>query len=105
MRRYEPTLIVTRVIVERNDRSVYDELFHEGVNVIRGENSSGKSTVLNFIYYGLGGDLSDWSAVARLCTRVIIEVRINGSLVTLSRGISTTGSHPMEIFGGDYAAA
>ena len=103
--RYEPTLIVTRVLVERNGVSVYDEQFHEGVNVIRGENSSGKSTVLNFIYYGLGGDLSDWSAVARLCTRVVVEARINGSYVTLSREISTTGSQPMEIFGGDYATA
>lgn len=82
--RYEPTLIVTRVVVERNERPVYDEPFHEGVNVIRGENSSGKSTVLNFIFYGLGGDLSDWSAVARLCSRVVIEVRINGNLTTLS---------------------
>ena len=34
--RFEPTLIVTRVIVERNDRAVYDEAFHEGVNVVRG---------------------------------------------------------------------
>jgi hypothetical protein len=103
--RYEPTLIVTRVVVERNDQSVYDEVFHEGVNVIRGENSSGKSTVLNFIYYGLGGDLSDWSGVARLCTRVIVEVRVNGNLVTLSRDISTSGSQPMEIFGGAYSTA
>jgi hypothetical protein len=105
MMRYEPTLIVTRVVVERNDRCVYDEAFHEGVNVIRGENSSGKSTVLNFIYYGLGGDLADWSAVARLCTGVIVEVRINGNLVTLRREISTSASQPMEIFGGDYSAA
>src|ERR1700722_18089291 len=102
---YEPTLIVTRMVVERNERSVYDERFHEGVNIIRGENSSGKSTVLNFIYYGLGGDLSDWSAVARLCTRVIVEVQINGNLVTLSRDISTSGSQPMEIFGGAYSTA
>ncbi|MEA2876058.1 MAG: hypothetical protein QOF14_1254 [Hyphomicrobiales bacterium] len=105
MTRYEPTLIVTRLVVERNERAVYDEVFHEGVNVIRGENSSGKSTVLNFIFYGLGGDLSDWSAVARLCTRVITEVRINGNAATLSREISTSGQQPMEIFGGDYAAS
>src|SRR5215211_4678864 len=103
--RYEPTLIVTRVVVERNDRTVYDEAFHEGVNVVRGENSSGKSTVLNFIFYGLGGDLADWSTVARLCTRVIVEVRINGNMATLSRDVSTTTGQPMEIFGGDYEAA
>jgi hypothetical protein len=105
MMRYEPTLIVTRVVVERNDRAVYDEAFHEGVNVVRGENSSGKSTVLNFIFYGLGGDLSDWSTVARLCTRVTIEVRINGNMATLSRDVSATTGQPMEIFGGDYESA
>lgn len=106
MTRFEPTLIVTRVVVERNDKPVYDEAFHEGVNIISGTNSSGKSTVLNFIYYGLGGDLSDWSAVARLCSRVIIEVRINGLMATLSRDISPDSTmQPMDIFGGDYAAS
>ncbi len=106
MTRYDPTLIVTRVIVERNTQPVYDEVFHEGVNVIRGDNSSGKSTVLNFIFYGLGGEFSDWSAVARLCTRVTVEVRVNGNFATLSREISlTNGQQPMEIFGGSYEAS
>ncbi|MER9644733.1 AAA family ATPase [Mesorhizobium sp. M0239] len=101
--RYEPTLIVTRVVVERGKLVVYDEKFHEGVNVVRGDNSSGKSTVLNFIFYGLGGELGDWSAVARLCTRVIVEARINGRIATLSREISeTSGQQPMEIFGGPF---
>ncbi|HEY5305329.1 MAG TPA: AAA family ATPase [Pseudolabrys sp.] len=106
MTRYEPTLIVTRLVVERNERAVYDGRFHEGVNVISGTNSSGKSTVLNFIYYGLGGDLADWSAVARLCTRVIVEIRINGHVGTVSRDISVTSTlQPMDIFAGDYEAS
>jgi len=88
--RYNPTIVVQRVIVLRNEETAYNEKFHEGVNVIRGENSSGKSTVLNFIFYGLGGDFKDWSAVARLCTRVVVEARINGSVLTLSREISLT---------------
>jgi len=102
--RYEPTLIVTRMIVERSGKAVYDELFHAGVNVVRGENSSGKSTVLNFMFYGLGGDLTDWSTVARLCSRVVLEVSLNGNKATLSREISETSTmQPMEIFGGSYA--
>ncbi|MGY4456582.1 hypothetical protein ACVWYI_000542 [Bradyrhizobium sp. LB13.1] len=105
MTRYNPTLIVKRVVVERNDRPVYDELFHVGVNVIRGENSSGKSTVLNFIYYGLGGDLSDWSEVALLCSRVLVEVSLNGLVATLSREISSQNGQPMEIFGGSFEAS
>ncbi|QDM18964.1 hypothetical protein FNL56_25850 [Tardiphaga sp. vice304] len=103
MTRFEPTLIVKRLVVERREAVVYDERFHAGVNVVRGENSSGKSTVLNFIFYGLGGDLSDWSAVARLCSRVIVEVSLNGLSATLSREISeTSGLQPMDIFGGAY---
>ena len=105
MMQFDPTLIVTRLVVQRNDQSVYDEHFHEGVNVIRGENSSGKSTILNCIFYGLGGDLADWSEVALLCTRVILEVQLNGKPATLSRNISKTSGQPMEIFGGEYEAA
>jgi len=101
--RYEPTLIVTRMVVQRGEKVVYDEAFHAGVNVVRGENSSGKSTVLNFLFYGLGGDLTDWSTVARLCSRVIVEVSLNGNKATLSREISVSSSmQPMDIFGGTY---
>ena len=105
MTRYEPTLIVTRLVVERNDAVAYDERFHPGVNIIRGDNSSGKSTILNFIFYGLGGDLSDWSDVALLTTHVHIEVLLNGNPATLTREISEKNGQPMEIFGGDYETA
>ncbi|KIZ47325.1 MULTISPECIES: ATP-binding protein [Rhodopseudomonas] len=105
MIRYEPTLLVTRLVVERNSFIAYDETFHQGVNVIRGENSSGKSTILNFIFYGLGGDLAAWSETALLCSRVVVEVRINGNPATLSRDISSQAGQPMEIFGGDYESA
>lgn len=103
--RFDPTLIVRRLVVQRNEHSVYDERFHEGVNVIRGENSSGKSTILNCVFYGLGGDLADWSEVALLCTRVVLEVELNGKLATLSREISQTPGQPMEVFGGDYESS
>lgn len=78
MTRFEPTLEVLRLVIERNGQPVYDEAFHHGVNIIRGENSSGKSTILNSIFYGLGGDLKAWSEAALLCTRIIVEVSVNG---------------------------
>ncbi|ESY03934.1 AAA family ATPase [Mesorhizobium sp. C386A] len=105
MMQFEPTLIVKRLVVYRNTNRVFDELFHPGVNVIRGENSSGKSTVLNFLFYGLGGDLADWSAVALLCSSVSVEVSINGNSATLSRQISEQSGQPMELFGGDFEAS
>lgn len=101
--RYRPTLVVKRLVVMRNTATAYDEAFHAGVNIIRGENSSGKSTILNFIFYGLGGDLKDWSDAARLCTRVFIEVSLNGKVATLSREVASETGQPMEIFGGNYA--
>lgn len=105
MTRLDPTLSVRRLLVERNSAPVYDAAFHAGVNIIRGENSSGKSTILNFLFYGLGGDLYDWSEVARLCTRVSVEVLLNGKVATLSRDISTEPGQPMDIFGGAMEAA
>src|SRR5260221_5731357 len=102
MTRFDPTLLVKRVVIERGDRVAYDERFHTGVNVVRGENSSGKSTILNLIMYGLGGDLTDWSDAAKLCTRALIEVELNGNVATLSREISTERGRPMEIFGADF---
>jgi hypothetical protein len=105
MTRLDPSLLVNRLLVERGTTAVYDEKFHAGVNIIRGANSSGKSTVLNFLFHALGGDLTDWSEVARLCTRVTVEVSFNGKIATLSRDVSTEARQPMDIFGGPMSAA
>jgi hypothetical protein len=97
---FKPTLMVERMLVERDSQSVYDEMFHRGLNVVRGDNSSGKSTVLNFLYYGLGGDLTDWSEAARLCSRVLLQVNINGDTATLARDVTTKARPAMDIFAG-----
>jgi hypothetical protein len=93
------------MIIERSNRKVYDERFHSGVNIIRGDNSSGKSTILNFIHYGLGGDVSEWSETALLCDRVAIEVQLSGKTATLSRQVSENSRQPMEIFFGSLEDA
>lgn len=105
MTRFEPTLIVERMRIDRDNISVYDENFHSGVNVVRGENSSGKSTILNFLFYGLGGDLFDWSAAAQRCSRVMVQVRINGKVATFSRDVSDKPRQPMDIYAGEIEAA
>lgn len=102
---FEPTLVVERMRVERDAAIAYDEEFHLGVNVIRGDNSSGKSTILNFLFYALGGDLNDWSKAARLCTRVLVQVRINDTVVTLARDVSTKPKRPMDLFAGEMDLA
>lgn len=57
MTSYDPNLQVESLTIFRRGHRVYDEKFHTGLNIIRGENSSGKSTIMDFIFFGLGGDL------------------------------------------------
>jgi len=42
-------LSLNRFVVFCKGSPAYDEKFHSGVNIIRGENSSGKSTIADFI--------------------------------------------------------
>ncbi|OUI79804.1 AAA family ATPase [Acetobacter tropicalis] len=105
MMQFEPSLFVTRMVIKSNSLIVYDKLFHQGLNIIRGENASGKSTILNFIFYGLGGDLSEWSDAALQCTQVLIEAELSGKPITLSREVSQKHGQPMNVFGGPYDLA
>lgn len=98
--RYDPSLFVRRMLITRGAHSAYDERFHQGVNVIRGENSSGKSTILNFLFYGLGGDLTAWSEYALLCDDVYIEAEFSGKLISIKRAVSEKSGQPMEVFAG-----
>ncbi|MCW1986384.1 UNVERIFIED_ORG: vacuolar-type H+-ATPase subunit D/Vma8 [Sphingomonas sp. R1F5B] len=105
MTSYNPRLSVTRMIVKREAHRVYDAKFHPRLNIIRGENSSGKSTILDFLFYGLGGDLTDWREAALACSEVILEVNLNGHPAVFSREISDTSGRPMRIFLGPFDEA
>ncbi|HEX8289664.1 MAG TPA: AAA family ATPase [Pyrinomonadaceae bacterium] len=102
----KPYLFLQRlVIVSHAGKIAYDEKFHHGVNIIRGKNSSGKSTIANFIFYGLGGDFNNWTTEARKCREVFAEVSINKAVLTLKRTVTEHKSQPMSIFWGDYETA
>ena len=81
---------------------VYDASFHHGVNIIRGDNSSGKSTIANFLFYCLGGDFDNWTNEAKTCREVFAEVEINQATLTLKRIVADHSRQPMSIFWGDY---
>jgi peptidoglycan hydrolase CwlO-like protein len=99
----KPTLFLNRLIVRtHNNQIAYDEKFHIGINIIRGQNSSGKSTIANFIFYVLGGDFNNWTTEALKCKEVIAEVRINDAVITLKREIKEAGLQPMSIFWNTY---
>ncbi len=94
-------------IITENGAVAYDEQFHRGVNIIRGDNSSGKSTITHFIFYVLGGDFNAFVPEARMCATVFAEVEINGAVLTIKRDIvrSEEGSIskrvPMSFFFGN----
>ena len=73
------------VIVADEYKYAYDETFHRGVNIIRGQNSSGKSTIIRFIFFALGGCYGDFVPEALRCKSVVAEVEVNGTILTLRR--------------------
>jgi uncharacterized protein (UPF0335 family) len=88
-----------RIRVTRENGVAYDEAFHRGVNIIRGENSSGKSTISDFIFYGLGGEFDRWKDVAARCSAVRLEIETEKSLMTVHRSVGSK-QEPIFIFYG-----
>lgn len=78
------------IVVSEDGQYAYDEPFHPGVNIIRGHNSSGKSTIIRFIFFVLGGCYSDFTPEALRCRSVIAEVEINGRYLILKRNLDKT---------------
>ncbi|AYB32382.1 ATP-binding protein [Chryseolinea soli] len=99
----DPSLFLRRlVIISYTGTVAYDQHFHKGLNVIRGQNSSGKSTIANFIFYILGGDYNNWTTEASKCREIYAEVLLNDSVATLKRGITQAVHQPMSIYWGSY---
>ena len=99
-------LFLNRLVVITHQGTIaYDELFHKGVNIIRGKNSSGKSTISNFIFYALGGDYNNWNAESLKCREVFAEVSINNATYTLRRNVSASLKQPMSIYWGNFEEA
>ena len=94
------------VIVTHDGKPAYDETFHQGINIIRGQNSSGKSTIVRFIFYVLGGCYSDFVPEALQCRFVLAEVELSGTILTLKRNLDRAddgrviNKSPMNIYYG-----
>src|SRR4051812_15366009 len=97
---FKPTLSVRRLIVTRRGQPAFDATFHNGVNIVRGENSSGKSTIMELLAYALGSELRYWKREALLCDYTIAEVAINGTAVTLRRTINDSKLNALDIYWG-----
>lgn len=101
-------IFLNRLIIYTNKGEIaYDEEFHKGVNIIRGDNSSGKSTITHFMFYVLGGAFNDWVKEAKQCSHVIAEVEFNGAVMVLKRELNfnsntkkSNAQEPMYIYWG-----
>jgi len=102
---HKPTIAVRRFAVSRRGRLAFDAEFHNGVNILRGENSSGKSTIMELLAYGLGSELRYWKKEALLCDYTILEALVNGTPVTLRRAISDSKLNPLDIYWGSLEEA
>lgn len=105
MTQYKPFLTIKRLVITKGNSIAYDEKFTTGVNIIRGVNSSGKSTISDFIFYGLGGDVTKLKNEARQCSFVFVEASLSGKVFTLKREVAEGGRKGMDIFSGGYDAA
>ena len=93
----KPSLRVERLIAKENAATVYDELFHTGINVLSGSNSCGKTSIVQLLVYGLGYEVKNWKVEAGRCTRVYIGVNINGTSITLKRDNAQTEKQALSI--------
>jgi hypothetical protein len=82
---YRPTLTIEKLKVFKGKKVVFDEKFHEGINAIVGRNGGGKTSIIQLLVFGLGYEVSNWKSEAKLCDRVMLEVKANGKLLTLER--------------------
>lgn len=98
----EPTLRVNRLVVFQNNHVAFDCSFHIGVNVIRGRNSSGKTTVMDLLAFSMGAENIRWKPEALRCTATVVEVQLNGAVACLRRGIDAAQQQPMSIFWGGF---
>ena len=102
-------LFLRRLVIYTNEGNIaYNETFHKGIDIICGENSSGKSTITHFIFFVLGGDFKDFVPEAKKCQVVYAEVEANGLIFTIKREIEINERNninsrvAMHLFLGDF---
>lgn len=102
---FKPTLKINRLLVFQNGHKAFDCKFHSGVNVIRGRNSSGKTTIMDMLAFSLGAENIRWKQEALMCTDTLVEVELNGKIATFRREISDSLKRPMAIYWGKLESA
>lgn len=100
-----PTFIVKKLKVYQHGHEAFTCSFHKGLNIIRGRNSSGKTTIMDLLAYSLGAENIKWKPEALLCTSTLVEVLLNDEPACFKREISAETQKPLSIFWGDLEKA
>lgn len=96
-------IIIERLIVHNFLGNIACDLtFKLGLNIISGENSSGKSTILDFIAYTLGAENINFKPAAEKCTLSFLQIRIFNQIITLMREVNKKNQTGLSIFLGSY---
>tara|TARA_R100001369_G_C3325403_1_gene169660 strand:- start:3587 stop:5506 length:1920 start_codon:yes stop_codon:yes gene_type:complete len=100
IRRIRPFLSVKRLLVLKSGRAVYDQEFQLGVNIIRGDNGTGKTTIMDLLYFALGAELTDWTEEQERCDETMVEILLNYRSYVLRREIVESGKSAMYFYEG-----
>lgn len=96
----KPSFFVNRLKVFQHGHEAFSCDFHKGVNVLRGRNSSGKTTIMDLLAYSIGAENIRWKPQALRCTSTLTEVLLNDKEVCFRREISKDSMRPLSIFWG-----
>ncbi len=100
-----PSFFVSKLKVFQAGHEAFSCVFHKGVNVIRGRNSSGKTTVMDLLAFSLGAENISLKPTALLCSFTMVEVLLNNNLACFKREISSESMRPLSIFWGSMDKA
>ncbi len=102
MNENSPNLVITEIRVSRKGGGLAlpATKFSKGLNVIRGENSTGRTTLLKLFEFGLGANLNirDFIPEISECEKLVLEVEINGTPYTIDRKFY--GSQELVVYSG-----
>ena len=74
------------------------------MNIVRGQNGSGKSTISDFIFFILGGEFDSWKDAASQCDEAQAEVETPRGKLTLKRR-TIKSQEPILVYFGPMSVA
>ncbi|TNI45676.1 AAA family ATPase [Aeromonas veronii] len=101
----KPTFKISKLTVYQNGHIAFHCDFHDGLNIIRGRNSSGKTTIMDLLAYSIGAENIKWKPEALRCSHTLTEVELNGVKTCLRREVNEKSQNPIALYWGEYEKA